>query len=50
MLDEATLQALLERHLPAFGPQQRKWMLDATAVAAYQRALGVSGGASVGVR
>lgn len=35
-LDEARLQALLDVHLPDLGPQQRKWILDATAVAAYQ--------------
>src|SRR5215470_2955335 len=35
ILDEATLQALLEVHLPGLGPQQRKWILDALAVAAY---------------
>ena len=29
------MQALLETHLPGLGPQQRKWILDATAVAAY---------------
>jgi len=29
------MQALLETHLPSLGPQQRKWILDATAVAAY---------------
>jgi hypothetical protein len=34
-MDEATMQALLEEHLPSLGPQQRKWILDATAVAAY---------------
>jgi len=34
-LDEVTLEALLEEHLPGLGPQQRKWILDATAVAAY---------------
>lgn len=34
-MDEAQMQALLETHLPALGPQQRKWILDATAVAAY---------------
>jgi cell division septum initiation protein DivIVA len=39
MVDEATMQALLETHLPGLGPQQRKWSLDATAVAAYQAAL-----------
>jgi len=38
-LDEATLQALLEEHLPGLGPQQRKWILDATAVAAYHAEL-----------
>ncbi len=35
IMDEAMLQALLETHLPGLGPQQRKWILDATAVAAY---------------
>ena len=35
IMDEATMQALLETHLPGLGPQQRKWILDATAVAAY---------------
>jgi len=35
LMDEAMLQALLETHLPGLGPQQRKWILDATAVAAY---------------
>jgi Transposase IS66 family len=35
IVDEATLQALLEEHLPGVGPQQRKWILDAPAVAAY---------------
>jgi Transposase IS66 family len=38
MVDEATMQALLEEHLPGLGPQQRKWILDATAVAAYHAA------------
>ena len=33
-MDEAQMQALLETHLPGLGPQQRKWILDATAVAA----------------
>jgi hypothetical protein len=37
--DEATLHALLEAHLPGVGPQQRQWILDATAVAAYHAAL-----------
>ena len=35
IMDEAMMQALLETHLPGLGPQQRKWILDATAVAAY---------------
>lgn len=39
LLDEATLHALLEVHLPGLGPQQRKWLLDATAVAAYHATL-----------
>jgi len=39
LMDDATLQALLEAHLPGLGPQQRKWILDATAVAAYHAAL-----------
>lgn len=34
-LDEATLQQLLDTHLPRLGAQQRKWIQDATAVAAY---------------
>jgi hypothetical protein len=34
-MDAAQMQALLETHLPGLGPQQRKWILDATAVAAY---------------
>jgi len=39
LMDEATLHALLEAHLPGVGPQQRKWILDATAVAAYHAVL-----------
>jgi hypothetical protein len=39
IMEEATMQALLETHLPGLGPQQRKWLLDATAVAAYHAAL-----------
>ena len=39
-MDEATMQALLEEHMPGLGPQQRKWILDATAVAAYHADLG----------
>ena len=35
IMDEAQMQAQLETHLPGLGPQQRKWILDATAVAAY---------------
>jgi hypothetical protein len=38
-LEETTMQALLEEHLPGLGPQQRKWLLDATAVAAYHAEL-----------
>jgi hypothetical protein len=33
--DEATLGGLLDQHLPDLGPQQRRWIADATAVAAY---------------
>jgi Transposase IS66 family len=39
IVDEATMQALLEAHLPGLRPQQRKWILDATAVAAYHAAV-----------
>jgi hypothetical protein len=35
IVEEATMQALLAEHLPGLGPQQRQWILDATAVAAY---------------
>lgn len=35
IMEDATMQALLEAHLPGVGPQQRRWILDATAVAAY---------------
>lgn len=35
IMEDATMQALLEAHLPGLGPQQRRWILDATAVAAY---------------
>lgn len=38
-LDEAALEAWLEEHLPGLGPQQRRWILDATAVAAYHAEL-----------
>src|SRR5262249_27865599 len=41
IMDEAQMQALLETHLPGLGPQQRKWILDATAVAAYHAAVAV---------
>ncbi len=34
IVDEATMPALLAEHLPGLGPQQRQWILDATAVAA----------------
>jgi len=33
-MDAVTMQAVLETHLPGLGPQQRQWILDATAVAA----------------
>jgi hypothetical protein len=39
LMDAETLHALLEGYLPGLGPQQRKWILDATAVAAYHAAL-----------
>jgi hypothetical protein len=39
-LDEATLLGLLEERLAKLGPQQRKWVLDATAVAAYHAEVG----------
>ncbi len=35
VLDEATMQRLLDEHLAGVSDQQRKWVLDATAVAAY---------------
>src|SRR5713101_2215854 len=38
-VDEATMQALLDAHLPGLGPQQRHWILSATAVAASHAAL-----------
>lgn len=38
-MDEATLQALLETVVPGLGPQQRQWIMDATAVAAYHAEL-----------
>ena len=50
IMDEALMQALLETHLPGLGPQQRKWILDATAVAAYHADVECARGASVGVR
>jgi len=34
-LDEGTLQQLLTTHLPNLGETQRKWIIDALAVAAY---------------
>jgi hypothetical protein len=39
LLDDVVIHALLEAHLPGLGPQQRKWILDATAVAAYHAEL-----------
>jgi hypothetical protein len=38
-VDEAELDVALAAHLPGLGPQQRKWILDATAVAAYHAQL-----------
>ncbi len=35
ILDETTVHRLLDEHLPGLGPQQRKNVLDALAVAAY---------------
>ncbi len=35
LVDEATMKALLEGPLSKLGPQQQRWVLDATAVAAY---------------
>ncbi|HYM89446.1 MAG TPA: transposase [Nitrospiraceae bacterium] len=39
LLDAMALHGLLDTHLPGLGPQQRKWILDATAVAAYHAEL-----------
>jgi len=39
LLDAMALQSLLDIHLPGLGPQQRKWIMDATAVAAYHAEL-----------
>jgi len=36
LLDEEALLTLLEEQLPGLGPIQRKWILDATALAAYR--------------
>ena len=49
IMEDATMQALLEAHLPGLGPQQRRWILDATAVAVPCRP-GVPGGTPLGVR
>lgn len=38
-LGEAALEQVLAAHVPGIGPQQRKWVLDATAVAAYHAQL-----------
>lgn len=38
-LDEGTMQALLATDLPQLGVQARKWIVDATAVAAYHAQL-----------
>ena len=34
-MGESEFAGLLDQHLPNVGPQQRKWVLDATAIAAY---------------
>src|SRR5258708_1029728 len=34
ILDDVVIHALLDTHLPGLGPQQRQWILEATAVAA----------------
>jgi len=39
-LDEATLLGLLDDRASRLGPQQRKWVLDAAAVAAYHAEVG----------
>lgn len=40
LLDEAAMKALLEGPLAKLGPRQQRWVLDATAVAAYHAELG----------
>jgi hypothetical protein len=40
VLDEATMLGLLDGPLAKLGPQQRKWVQDATAVAAYHAEVG----------
>jgi len=40
LMEEATMQAWLEEQRPGLGPQQRQWLLDATAVAAYHADVG----------
>ena len=37
---EREFTGLLDQHLPNLGPQQRKWVLDATAIAAYHAQTG----------
>jgi Transposase IS66 family len=39
-LDEATMLGLLDERASRLGPQQRKWVLDAAAVAAYHAEVG----------
>jgi hypothetical protein len=39
-LSECEFVGLLDQHLPNLGPQQRKWVLDATAIAAYHALTG----------
>jgi hypothetical protein len=40
LLDQATLLALLDQHLPTLGPLQRTWIEEATLVAAYHAEVG----------
>jgi len=39
VLDEATMAGLLGEQMPNLGPRQKRWILDATAVAAYHAEL-----------
>src|SRR2546429_9729252 len=48
IMEDATMQAVLEAHLPGLGPQQRRWILDATAGAGDHAHPGVPGGRPLG--